>query len=156
MIRFWIRLVVAGWLLTPAVFAAESLRELKEPYDAATGKIRAEVDTKMQALNQQYLRNLEALDAQYKKAGELDTLLIVRKEMTRFKASETVADEDVVTTPAALAAQQRSYTTTKLSLRRDRDTRIAKLARTYLDQLDQLKKTLTQRDKITEALEAIP
>lgn len=140
------------WLTSSTLLPANPLATVKPAYDQEAGKIRTEANAKYAALNQQYLRSLETLDAQFKQAGELESLLVVRKELERFKKSEALPDTALVSAPAHLATAQRAYVDAKNTLRRDRDIRLAKLTRAYLDQLAQLKKHLTQQDRIADAL----
>jgi hypothetical protein len=134
------------------LLAANSLAPLKSAYDNEAGMIRSDANARYAALNQQYLRTLDALDAQFKRAGELDALLAVRQERDRFRNTQVITETDIVASPSSLADAQRAYVEAKNQIRRDRDLRLAHRTRIYLEQLAQLKKHLTQQDRIGEAL----
>jgi hypothetical protein len=121
-------------------------------YREQTVRLEADATAKLRALDENYLRSLEALDADFKAKGELDPLLEVRKETERFKARRVVTTFNIVTTPPTLGTLQQQYIDTRAAVEHNRKLGLARLAQAYLDNLDKLKRALTQQDKLDAAV----
>lgn len=148
-------ILLCVWAVAIDLAAAppELLVKAQAAYRERTAQVERETNARLQNLEQEYLRSLETLDAQFKTQGELNSLLAVRNELQRFKKQRLVTARDVAPAPPALTAQQRSYVEIYGQLEQGREAQSIKLTKAYLDELENLKRMYTRQDQIAAALE---
>ena len=73
-------------------------------YRQNLAKVEAEVRKQQKDLPDQYLQALTSLEQRFTKAGDLDNVLLVRKELDRFQQAKQISEEMVVQAPRARLA----------------------------------------------------
>ena len=104
---------MAGLLLSLALLAGNalaqgtlSLESIKAIYEKTLQKIEQDCKDTIKGLPGQYERKLDELAAGLQKSGDLEGLLTLNKERTRFKAERTVPDASPADLPAAVVKLQ--------------------------------------------------
>ena len=137
-------------------FLSDFLREMKAVdanYSAATNR-----------LPRQYASDLAALQKRYQSEGLLDELLAVKKELSRFQtaiAGEGDPFEDIpemtedvlVESPEPLRALQDRYISSRRDIAGRKKSEEDVASEKLLKRLDTVKRDLTRRGKIDEAME---
>lgn len=100
-----------------------------------------------------YLRCLTTLEQTFQQAGDLDSVLIVREEETRFAASPLLPPEAMVKAPKGLADLQTSVLKSMQAVEMKKTDQILNAATRYLAALEGLKKNLTRQGSVDDAVE---
>jgi hypothetical protein len=150
---------ISGALLALALLAGNalaqgtlSLESIKAIYEKTLQKIEQDAKDTLKGLPGQYERKLDELAAGLQKSGDLEGLLTLNKERTRFKAERTVPDASPADLPAAVVKLQDEHRKAKEQAERDKNEKSGGLAKQYLARLETLKKDLTTQGKIEQAL----
>jgi hypothetical protein len=101
----------------------------------------------------QYLQALKALDLKFKAAGDLDNVILVRKEIDRFNQTKQVSRETAPQTPAELGDLHTRAMKSLQSIDLSSGRQIAALTSSYVADLDLLKKELTRQGKFDDAIQ---
>jgi hypothetical protein len=104
-----------------------------------------EIQIKIVALQEQYLKELSAVKQTYQGLGDLDKVLAVKSEQDRFTRSKTIAEQDVVEGPEQIRGLQEKYRT-------DLSQASRQVAQGYINRLLEAKKVLTRDDKLSDAV----
>jgi hypothetical protein len=104
-----------------------------------------EIQTKIVALQEQYLKELSAVKQTYQGLGDLDKVLAVKNEQDRFSRSKTIAEQDIVEGPEQLRVAQEKY-------RLDVSQASRQVAQGFINRLLETKKVLTRDDKLSDAV----
>ncbi len=132
---------------------ATDLASLKSEYGVSKQKIDSACAAEFKSSLLVYSKALTASEAQLKNAGNLEGLIAVRKEKERFVATGEIPKTSSSDTPQAIAQAQLEHLTRTQQAQKVRDKNLAVVIRQYLSKLDALKKQLTSRDKIDDALQ---
>lgn len=130
------------------------LQRARDAYRERSDTIGRQFNESVGRLNEQYRAALDKLASDYQGQGNLDAVLAVRGEKTRFEDRGTVLDRDVVREPDALAPAQRSYVKTMERIEQMRSKDLSALDRGYVEHLEKVVRALTQQGRIDEASEA--
>lgn len=104
------------------------------------------------ALPMKYLAALEALQKTLQCNGDLDGLLVVAREATRFRTSRKLTPASLVQVPEVLRKLQVQYLRAPLEAQSAKRSRIERLTQDYANQLEELKIRLTQVGRIEDAI----
>jgi hypothetical protein len=96
---------------------------------------------------------MKALDLKFKAAGDLDNVVLVRKEIDRFNQTKQVSRETAPQTPAELGDLHTRARKSLQSIDLSSGRQIAALTSSYVADLDLLKKELTRQGKFDDAIQ---
>jgi hypothetical protein len=124
---------------------------------------RAEYIAATNGIPLKYKRDLEALQAKFQKAGDLDGLLAVKKEIDRYQKAmageldpfETVPEMTanvIVTSPQELRKLQEQYVASFTEAATTLKTNISERGEKYRAQIKSMQTALTRAGKIDEAI----
>ena len=123
----------------------DEVTKLRAVYAEQLDKINKTGDTAVTNLQRQYVQSLIVLQKSFQEKGELESLLLVKKEQARFTLKGVINDADLSAAPPELQALQVSY-------RRDFAGIPVKKAKDILTIAGQYKKALTGiQVKLTKA-----
>ncbi len=103
-------------------------------------------------VNKQYLGALEKLRQAVQKQGELEQVMAIKSEEARFKQEETVPFTASADLPMKVREFQATFSKLERQYQRDRTAKKKSAAVTYLRDLAILKKLLTQKKRIEDAI----
>jgi len=129
-----------------------ALDKYKDVYENGVARIQAEYKASLAAVPRKYVASLAAIEAALRKAGDLDGLLLVRKERARYAETKDIPESAVVATPAALRKLQTECRTVPGTLELTKSKKIKEFADRYVEVLDALKAKLTRNGTIRDAL----
>ncbi len=116
-------------------------------------KILAEKrDTEIAALGENYTKSLQAAAEQAQKAGQLEPLLAMRRELERFANEGTEPPAIPGNTAPALVKWREAYNRQYAAIMSDHESAMANLTTRYLEHLDLMKQDLTKAGNVKEAL----
>ncbi|NQT87837.1 hypothetical protein HQ560_13810 [bacterium] len=119
--------------------------ELRTEFDAAHGDPGAE----------DYRKALANLEEQFVKAGDLEAVLAVRKEVKRFGEAQDIPEDALVREPKPLAELQRKYRARHESMAARKRKGRSALTKLYVARLEEMKKHLTTQRRIDDALAVV-
>lgn len=131
--------------------AAEELARLKDTYEGLSAKIEDEAILNRRNALTSYGQGLSNIKDRLKAAADLDGVLAVNKEITRFQTEKTMP-ADAAGLPPAVAQLHANIQKYLEARQAERDQKQADLIRQYLTPLLNLKKTLTMNEKLDEAI----
>lgn len=150
----FIRFVIMVLLVYSVNLAtATDLVSLKSEYDVSKQKIDSVYAAEFKSSLLVYSNALTASEAQLKNGGNLEGLIAVRKEKERFAATGEIPKTSSSDMPQSIAKTQLEQLTRTQQAQKVRDKNLSIVIRQYLSRLDTLKKQLTSRDKIDDALQ---
>lgn len=120
--------------------------------DQQLAKIDVECKKASEKWPEQYLQALKMLEVKFQKEGELDAILVVRKEAERFSVAKAIPPEAFVETPQELRDLQERSTKGSGDPDVERYKQVLALLAKYEDSLGTLKQSLTQKGLIDEAI----
>jgi len=142
--------------MTPSHFFGQSdlkeLADLQAWYQQEHVRIDDNYLSSMVAVEGDYAKQLKDLEQSLTSKGDLEGVLAVRKEKERFSQEKNITSSVVTTTPAELQILQLKNASLPSALKKEKDKSIEKLTSTYLEKLEELKKSFTQNLRITEAV----
>lgn len=101
-----------------------------------------------------YLKELRALETKVQAQANLEGLIAVKKEISRFETSHNIPEESVVVSPAALHTLQQKYRKMGGGLDIEKCRGIVSLVKKYVVHLEALKTGLTKSGDVGGALAA--
>jgi S1-C subfamily serine protease len=135
--------------------AAESeLDGKRRIFEQQLEKIEVDAGKSLEQWPEQYIQALKALAAKFQKDGELDAILMVRKEQERFTTARKIPNEALVETPEELRELQDKALKTTEEAEINRCRQVLALSEKYAGALESLKQLLTQRSQIEQAVSA--
>lgn len=134
--------------------AQDNLATLKGKYETYVQSLSATYTSQFELWSNNYLAALQALQARAQTAGQLDTLLALRDEETRFRATHDIPPDAVVAQPEALRALQTEYASKPATLTANRSRDLVAVTTKYAERLDDLSKRLTTEGQIEAAVAA--
>ena len=139
----------------PAVVApATSLADLKKQFEATMREAQKANRDGLKALRQAYENNLAKLQTTLQAKGEMQAVLAVRDEKTRFEAAGEIPASALATEPAALRTTQDDWNANLQQTQVAQAQKLVALSEKYMQQLAQLQKTLTAKND-QEGLKAV-
>jgi len=115
-------------------------------------KLAEKRDAEITALGAKYTTSLQTAADQAQKAGQLEPLLAMRKELERFANQGAEPPAISRNTDPALARWRETYNREYTRIQTDHDAVMANLTKSYLEHLDSMKKDLTKDGNVKEAL----
>ncbi len=125
---------------------------LQKNYDASLEHIGQVHHAGLAQYQQHYLATLKRIEGLMQQRGALDELMVVRKEISRFKASQTVPAKPPANTPGLMAKAQRGYRNAAGSREKETIRKTQALMGHYLVHLAALEKKLVQAGQIDAAV----
>jgi hypothetical protein len=152
-----IRIFVSALVLTSAVTAQnikDTLLQCQKMYEQDLVKIEAGSKSSVDVLVAQYTQALIVIEKKFLDAGDLDNLLLVRKEKERvIETKQMPLDSALQQAPKQLTELQQKGLKNLQAIRLSKEKQVVAAATNYLAGLDELKKSLTRMNKIDEARE---
>lgn len=121
-------------------------------YTDQVAKLKNVRDNDLDDIAPGYLDDLKRLETHYQASGDLEPLIIVRKEYTRFQKNQRIDEVISATSPAGLTKLQDNLLVTQKSIKLKCADSIIDLGENYKNRLNALKKKLTKDGKIEDAL----
>lgn len=145
--------IFAFLILTSSSFAAVgNLISAKAIYNTEMAKVYSQSLTEILQIPQNHTSAMLSLEQEYQRAGDLDNLLIVREERTRFAKNPSPSAISVINSVPKLAVLQSQYIKDLKEVKALRTDRFNDLLNRYISLLTALQKDLTKSGKISEAL----
>jgi hypothetical protein len=132
---------------------AVDLKSLRQAYDKAIAKIESDHAAAMQNQPTAYLKELQKLQQNLQKAGNLDGWTAVNQEIERFKTEQTIPDETDASILDGIKNLRAAYKNTLTKCDLEKSKRIIATTKQYVEQLNTLQTNLTKAGKVDEALE---
>ena len=149
-------LIAMLFLAAVIVMAAEDapplLRTYRDTYETELDRIEKDSAETAAALPVNYRSSLGKLEERLQRDADLDGLLVVRKEVDRFKKEENVPEEAFVDAPAALRELQESYRAAQWRVELDKARRAGALTDKYIAALQRMQDDLTRSGQIESAV----
>jgi hypothetical protein len=140
----------------PAAAAAPSTADVLAKYEATFLTELKKFDDKREAdlatLRQQYLASLKKLESSEQAAGNLDPLLGIREEITRFDKEQMLTEFNLRAEPETVVSRQKYYLQREAAIRGDHAKGVAGLTDKLVAALDRLQTDLTRQNQIEPAL----
>ena len=138
-----------------AMVAGAEKPEKPERYEASYIKTHTEVEVgyseAVARIKSSDGREIKSLASNYQRAGDFTNLQLVSKEVTRFEASESLRNEDLVAEPATLARLQQGALKSLSGYRQLYIEKMTKLESGFLRALGTLRTDLTKAGNIEGA-----
>jgi len=147
-----ISVLILSVLSVSAYSAPKNLADCKALYEKEAAKIESAHHAELNRAFSSYGKNLDATESSYKKAGDLNGSLAVRKEKARFQKEKNVPDEVPSYLPPLIQKAQHFYHRATMKARAEKAKAMAMLTNRYLRRLDAMKKELVSQDKLDEAI----
>jgi hypothetical protein len=136
----------------PAPAADQQLNAVRDPWLQAEQALTAARDNSLEALEKWYVTNLEKLQADTTKLGNLDQVLVIREEKERVTGHAETTATQIAAMPAPLRTLRASFEGGAKKIRDDAATRWDALAGKYLADLEALQVRTTKAGEIDRAL----
>jgi len=133
--------------------AETSLKELRKIYETSLNRIELSAGSERTTILREYGRRLELLSTQVQKSGDLDLLLEVKSEQTRFSKEKKIPVPKAFSSTPVIQKLQRSARAPLDSISLNRDRSVMQLSNRYIARLEQEKKQHTVDGKIPQAME---
>jgi hypothetical protein len=129
------------------------LKTLQDSYAKSIQKVDGDNTSAAQNLLATYVKEVQKIQQTVQKAGDLDGLTAVNRELERFKTEQTVPDEPDASTPDAIKKVQFGYKTAVAKNNLENNRKIVSVTKQYLERLNSLQMNLTKSGKVDEALD---
>ena len=116
-------------------------------YQGAAEKCDQEIQAKFSKLSDNYASALGELMETFRINGDLEKTLAVKKEKDRFALEKTLEIKNVVEVPPQLQELQKKFLAAPKTVAQE-------IAKSYVVQLEEIKRKLTIDSKLSEAIEA--
>ena len=128
------------------------LAEMRASYRNGLAKVEDNHLVSLMNLQGDYTNRLNAMETAMTARGNLEGVLAVRAEKSRFAESKTAPERAVARKPAELKALQEEYIaiTARLALAAKREA--ARISQAYVARLEELQKNFTKSNRIEDAL----
>ncbi len=138
--------ILASVLAISFLSYAIALAALSSYQDAAQ-KCDQDIQKKLAQLSEEYASELSSLMDTFRARGDLEKTLAVKNEKERFANEKILEDKNLVEVPVQLRELQRKYLAAPKKA-------IEQIAKSYVADLEEIKRKLTIDDKLDEALAA--
>ena len=118
----------------------------EKAYEQDLAKVEADNKKAVEALPDQYVQSLKNLEQKFQKAGDLDSLVLVKTEEARFAKARKVSAEVLVPTVSELAVLQSRVIQVSSNIEVGRCKKVIALVEKYIAGLEELKKSLTKHE----------
>lgn len=132
--------------------AGGEIDALRAEFDAVVTVQEKTFAEKAGACEREYQGELLRLEAACQAEGNLEELLVVRKERERFAGDKMITKAHLVSSPAALRALQEKYINLPQELAVARSRAVLAAGDAYTAKLAELQKSLTTANRIEEAV----
>lgn len=139
-------------LLFVTAEAEAALADLKAVYQKKLTSIEEETSQRRESYKKLYSKKLHQLEETETSEGDLEAVLVVRKEKKRFSEQPVISETVIVPKPYPLRKLQMAYRKAVLDLPVSKAKRILTLATRYDAALKRLQIKLTQKDAIDAAI----
>ena len=138
----------------PAAATAPTLADLKKQFEIAMRDAQKANRESLKTLQKAYTDSLAKLQADLQAKGEMQTVLVVRDEKTRFEQAGDIPAAALATEPAALRKLQDDWNTRCQQAPAAQAQKLVGISEKYMQQLAQLQKALTAKND-QEGLKAV-
>jgi hypothetical protein len=139
----------------PAVAAtAPTLADLKKQFETTMRDAQKANRDNLKTLRQTYVDSLAKLQAALQAKGEMQAVLTVRDEKTRFEAAGEIPSTALATEPAALRKAQDDWNASLQQAQVAQAQKLVAISEKYMQQLSQLQNALTAKND-QEGLKAV-
>ena len=128
----------------------ERIEACRDAFNASLSDIQANHETQIKRWPGGYLRALAELEKEERDKGELNTILLIRKEAERFRKEPSLANTRAEW--VGLSTLQDEHRKKKDRIVMERDEGILALRDKYVTYLEDVKKRLTKSGKIDDAI----
>lgn len=128
------------------------LARMRTTYTNEVGKIEKECAASITSWGEQYSAALRNLEQSYQKAGQLEPLIAVKKELKRFVDDKTIDELSITNTFPELYRVQKTFAATGKALPANRESRLTQLKQLYDRNLQTLQENLTRQGDLDGAL----
>lgn len=129
-----------------------TLATYQKAYDQDLAKMEAESKKAIADWPDQYLQALKTLEQKFQTAGDLESLIAVRKEKDRFAETKQMPAEAIVQIPKELADLQGKAVKVLQNIELKRNKQIVTAANKYTAGLEELRTSLTKQGKVDDAV----
>lgn len=133
----------------------QELVTLRSSYHGQIAAIEQDHKHELKNAPRQYAESLKSLEKTFQMAGDLRSLLAVRKESARFADNPTIKAIKLVDTPAKLRSLQENFLKDYRNIGVNKARRILELTQRYSARLATLQRKLTQKGRIEDALKVM-
>ncbi|MFC1463153.1 hypothetical protein ACFLQU_06090, partial [Verrucomicrobiota bacterium] len=138
----------------PALYADTRVATSRANYEKRLKAIEARYGGKETNWPVQYTKQLQGLERTMQAAGNLDGLLDVRKELSRFSDTDKLTEDNLVEEPLLLRELQMKYADVTGDVALAKGRAILDLVGKYAAYMEDLKKELTIAGKLKGAVAA--
>ncbi len=131
--------------------STNDLAVLRHAFDQALGEAQSNYMQRTGDMPAKYVSALDTQEAERRQAGDLEAVVALRQERTRFLASTNVSIENARGESPGLLGIKRQYSRQTALLAGQRDDAIAKAAQVYTNALASLEQQLTRDGRRAEA-----
>jgi len=124
----------------------------QKTYEQDLAKVEAESRKALEAWSDQYALSLKNLEQKLQKAGDLESLMLVKAEAERFAKARKVSADVLVPAVPELAVLQTRAIQTSSSIELGRCKKVIALVEKYIAGLEELKKSQTKQGRFDDAL----
>jgi len=132
--------------------ASAAIATLQKPYHAALAGIAAENLKWLAGVETWYLANLEKMQGDDTKTGDLDSAVAVREERERIAAHGATSAEQMSAMPAPVRALRGTYDASLKKIADDVDRRKMQKGQKYQAELEALQKRITMSGDLDQVL----
>jgi Skp family chaperone for outer membrane proteins len=125
---------------------APTLADLKKQFETSMREAQKANREELKALRQSYTDKLTKLQTDLQAKGQMQAVLAVRDEKTRFEGAGEIPSAALITEPAALRKVQDDWNASLQQLQITQAQKLVALSEKYMQQLALLQKTLTARN----------
>lgn len=143
--------VVLLFATLSSAFAIETLEDAKRTYQAEHLEIDQSFQLEQKELLAKYASALASVRLEYQKEGNLDTVVLVKKEEDAA-ADGTLGDFEADEAPRKVVDLRRVAESQIEKIHAGRKARVERLNQQYIRLLDSLKASLTKQGKVDEAV----
>jgi hypothetical protein len=136
-------------LLCANLTSAKDLDSSKAIYELRLGSVNRSHRTRMSNLGKNYTKALHSLLSKVQKAGDLDKTTGVKKEIARFKLSQTMPEKP--STLGGIQNLQTLFTQSASKYAADKSNQVISLTLSHEKSLEILQRQLVSSDKLNEA-----
>jgi hypothetical protein len=130
---------------------AKTLEDWKGIYETESGKIEARYKESADAALARYTEDLTAIKTQYKRSGDLDGSLAIRREQERFETEKSVPDDDAANLPSLIQKARGAHRKVIAAANAARAKQLSALTKRYVRRLDTMKRRLVMSEELDAA-----
>jgi len=128
----------------------QSLADYKDVYERELAKIQVN-NTMIEEANKRYIKALDVLEGEFKRAGNFPDTKVVMDEKLRFSSIRIVPEMNPEGMPLGVKEAQNRYRSALSSVTVERNARVIRLSQLYVNALKKHIATLLEQNRMIEA-----